>query len=134
MRRGDATICTTTASRCSAASFGTVSLATSVIEVGEAAGSVGVKLRRQNGTDGRVTVDYRTFAGTATAGQDYTTTSGTVTFEAGESEKTVLVPILNDTAAEPAETFTFTIDNVTGGAALGAPRTATVTMSAPEAS
>ena len=42
---------------------------------------------------GRLTVDYATADGTATAGSDYTTTSGTLTFAAGERSKTVSVPI-----------------------------------------
>ena len=40
----------------------------------------------------RVTVDYATSDGTATAGADYTATSGTLTFAAGEKTKTVNVP------------------------------------------
>ena len=42
---------------------------------------------------GRVTVDYATADWTATAGSDYTTTSGTLTFAAGERSKTVSVPM-----------------------------------------
>ena len=42
------------------------------------------------------TVDYATGDGTATAGDDYTETLGTLTFTAGELEKTVPVPILDD--------------------------------------
>ena len=45
---------------------------------------------------GRVTVDYATADWTATAGSDYTTTSGTLTFAAGETSKTVSVPITDD--------------------------------------
>ena len=45
---------------------------------------------------GRVTVDYATADWTATAGSDYTTTSGTLTFAAGERSKTVSVPITDD--------------------------------------
>jgi hypothetical protein len=41
----------------------------------------------------------------ATAGQDYTTTTGTVTFAVGETEKTITVPILGDRVLEPDETF-----------------------------
>ena len=45
---------------------------------------------------GRVTVDYATADWIATAGSDYTTTSGTLTFAAGERSKTVSVPITDD--------------------------------------
>ncbi|MET0648928.1 MAG: HYR domain-containing protein [Pyrinomonadaceae bacterium] len=56
-----------------------------------------------------VTVNYQTANGganPATAGTDYTTSSGTVTFAAGETVKTVAVPVLADgTPAEGSETF-----------------------------
>ena len=43
-----------------------------------------------------VTVTYATADGTATAGSDFTPASGTLTFAPGETTKTVLVPIVND--------------------------------------
>ena len=55
---------------------------------------------------GRLTVDYATADGTATAGSDYTTTSGTLTFAAGESSKTVSVPITDDSLEDEGETLT----------------------------
>ena len=67
---------------------------------------------------GTVTVDYATSDGTATAGSDYTATSGTLTFAAGETEKTVSVPVLDDDHDEDEETFTLTLSNVQGNAYL----------------
>ena len=58
-----------------------------------------------------VTVNYATANGTATAGSDYTSTSGTLTFSAGDTTKTVNVPILADTVDEANETFTFTLSS-----------------------
>ena len=55
---------------------------------------------------GRVTVDYATADWTATAGSDYTTTSGTLTFAAGETSKTVSVPITDDSLEDEGETLT----------------------------
>ena len=53
-----------------------------------------------------VTVNYVTADGTATAGSDYTAVSAsTLTFSAGDQEKTIDVVTLTDSAAEPAETF-----------------------------
>ena len=53
-----------------------------------------------------VTVDYTTVDVTAEAPDDYTATSGTLTFNAGETEKTVSVPIIDDsvkrTTARPS--------------------------------
>ncbi|MEU0335573.1 glycoside hydrolase family 3 N-terminal domain-containing protein [Streptomyces sp. NPDC006193] len=54
-----------------------------------------------------VTVAYTTAGGTATAGEDYTPVSGTLTFPAGTASgaaRTVEVPTRRDRAAEPAET------------------------------
>ena len=62
----------------------------------------------------QVTVDYATADGTATAGEDYTATSGTLTFQAGETEKTISVPITDDTEDDGGETFTLTLSNASG--------------------
>ena len=64
--------------------------------------------------DGQVTVDYATADGTATGGADYTDTSGTLTFDAGETRKTVAVPIAEDTEEEGGETVTLTLSNASG--------------------
>ena len=62
----------------------------------------------------RVTVDYATSDGTAVAGADYTATSGTLTFAAGETVKTVNVPIIDDSHDEGEETFTLRLSNAQG--------------------
>ena len=56
-----------------------------------------------------VTVDYATSDGTAVAGSDYTATSGTLTFAAGETDKTVSVPVLDDAHDEGSETLTLVL-------------------------
>ena len=61
-----------------------------------------------------VTVDYATSDDTATAGADYTATSGTLSFAAGETAKTVLVPVLDDAHDEGTETLTLTLSNARG--------------------
>ena len=62
----------------------------------------------------RVTVDYATADGTAKAGEDYTATYGILIFAAGETTKTVSVPILDDALDEGEETFTLRLSNATG--------------------
>ena len=47
-------------------------------------------------TDGTVTLDYGTADGTATAGEDFTATSGRLIFTPGETERTVVVTVLDD--------------------------------------
>jgi len=73
------------------------------------------------------TVDYSTNDGTAKAGEDYTAVNGTLTFNAGESQKTITVPITNDSSYEGNETFTLKLSNSTGGAVLGT-NAATITI------
>ena len=63
---------------------------------------------------GTVSVDYATADGSATAGEDYTATSGTLTFNAGETTKTVSVPLLDDVVNDGGETFTLTLSNPLG--------------------
>ena len=59
----------------------------------------------------RVKVDYATSDGTATAGSDYTATSGTLIFERGETSKTISVPVLDDAHDDDSETLTLTLTN-----------------------
>ena len=62
-------------------------------------------VERVSGTDGAVTVNYATANGTATAGADYTATSGTLSFADGQASRTISVPVLEDTLVEGSETF-----------------------------
>ncbi len=107
---------------------GSFSVETSVIRAPENAGQVSVTVVRQNGSDGIVTVDYRTVAITASAGTDYVERTGVITFNPGEASKTIAITLLDDAIVEGDETFGFSIDNVTGGGSLGAPRTATISI------
>lgn len=72
----------------------------------------------QAGTS-QITVVYATGAGgdTATAGADYTATSGTLTFAVGETSKPITVLLNNDLLDEPNETYTVTLSNPVGSSA-----------------
>lgn len=61
------------------------------------------------------TVAYTTSDGSAQAGSDYTLTSGTITFEAGQRIKRFNVPITNDRLEEGAEDFLVTLSHPAGG-------------------
>jgi Calx-beta domain/FG-GAP-like repeat len=57
-----------------------------------------------------VTVRYRTADNSATAGSDYQSASGAVTFAPGETTKTVAVLVNGDRVSEPDEYFVFNLD------------------------
>ncbi|MEM7590973.1 MAG: Calx-beta domain-containing protein, partial [Cyanobacteria bacterium P01_A01_bin.83] len=107
---------------------GFISLATNTYQVNETDGTVDITIVRTEGSDGVVSIDYDTIEATATAGNDYTTTSGTITFADGETSKTVTIDIIDDNLGEGNEEFGFAIDNLVGDATLLAPRTALVTI------
>ncbi len=62
-----------------------------------------------------VSVSYATSDGTAEAGSDYESASGTVTFSPGETSKTVTVTINGDDEAEANETFTLALTSTPNG-------------------
>jgi serralysin len=63
---------------------------------------------------GTVRVNYATRNGTATAGSDYASRSGSLTFAAGETAKTVAVPVTGDTAIERVELFYVNLSGASG--------------------
>ncbi len=75
---------------------------------------------------GTVTLDYATADATATAGADYTATSGTLTFQAGESSKTVNVAVLDDLHDDGGETLILNLSNASGGRLTDASATGTI--------
>ncbi|MFM6550077.1 MAG: Calx-beta domain-containing protein, partial [Microcystis panniformis] len=74
-----------------------------------------------------ITVQYATANGTAIAGSDYTSTSGTLTFNPGVTSQVINIPILNDSLNEANETFTLNLTTPTN-ATLGAAKKATTTI------
>ena len=102
------------------------------VRVTEAQGaSLGFTVTLGRAAAGTVTVDYATADGTAIAGEDYTATSGTLTFAAGETSKTVSVPVLDDAYDEGAETLTLTLSNAAGAYIADARATGTIVNTEP---
>jgi hypothetical protein len=111
-----------------------IRLTTATVSASEG-GSALFQVTRNAPAAGPVSVDYSTASGTATSGEDFTPSSGTLAWGAGESgPKTIAVPVPADPGAEGDETFSVSLSNVTGAdAVFGAQKTATATIAANEA-
>jgi Ca2+-binding RTX toxin-like protein len=98
--------------------------------VGEHDGFVDVPVTLNAPGTGIVTVNYTTADGTAKApnsGTDYHGRAGTLTFEPGETLKTVRIEITNDAVAEPNETFTLNLNTPSANVTI-ARTTGTITI------
>lgn len=60
-----------------------------------------------------VSVNYATADGTATQPADYTSTSGTLTFTAGQTTRTINVPVIGETVPEANESFFVNLSGAT---------------------
>ena len=112
-----------------------LSFVPTVVTVDEDAGSAALTVELTPASSGTVTVDFATRDHDAKAGEDYTATSGTLTFTAGQTSKTITVPILNDDVYEASaagEIFFIDITNPSG-ATLPDPSTVAVRIDSEEA-
>ena len=123
---------------------GSLQFSAAAYSVSEGDGRAAVTVTRTGDTNGAATVDYRTTdtdtftvgcadavnnAGGAYARCDFATTIGKLSFAAGEIDKTITVPLINDGHVEGAETFQLQLSNVPGtGTTLGAQNVAVVTI------
>ena len=84
--------------------------------VNEDAGPVTLTVELEPASTATVTVDYATRDGSggAQAGEDYTATSGTLSFAPSETSKTFTIPILNDDIYEDNESFLVDLSNPAG--------------------
>ena len=78
-----------------------------------------------------VTVDYETVDGTATAGEDYTAASGTLTFAPGVTKRTVRITLLDDAHDEGKETMKLRLSNPRGARIADGRATGTIRNSDP---
>ena len=109
---------------------GAIQFSSATYSVGEAGPTATITVSRVSGTSGAVGVSYATTTGgTATASSDYTARSGTFTWNSGDgANKTFTVPISEDSLVEGAETVNLALSSPTGGATLGSPSTAVLTI------
>ncbi|XP_074648787.1 sodium/calcium exchanger 3-like isoform X2 [Tubulanus polymorphus] len=85
----------------------------------ESAGKALIPIRRSDGCDGKVSVQWKTEDVTAIAGRDYEAGEGTLTFEHGETNKNIEITLHDDQEAEKDEHFNLVLFEPTGGATLG---------------
>lgn len=86
-------------------------------------------IQRTDGSDGIVTVQVQLGEGSTATPNDFTNNLPiTVTFNPGDTSKTVALPILGDTIPEGNDTINLKLVNPTGGASLGTQQTATYTI------
>jgi ribosomal protein L35AE/L33A len=108
---------------------GTLQFSDAEYDVDEDDGSIEITVTRVGGSDGAVSVRCASSNGSATAGNDYVQTTNTLNWGDGDSAgKSCTVPILDDSIIEGDETFNLTLSNATGGATIGDPDTAVVTI------
>jgi hypothetical protein len=86
----------------------------SVLERARGTSKVAVAVTLSRSSNAVVTVNYATSNGTAVAPQDYTATSGTLTFQPGETSRTISVSINGDRKREANETFSVQLSNAVG--------------------
>lgn len=96
-----------------------VQFSASSYSIGEDCTSVTITVNRIGDTTGAASVDYNTSDVTATERRDYTTAVGKLRFAAGETAKSFVVLINEDSYVEGPESFNVNLSNPSG-AGLGA--------------
>ena len=81
------------------------------LTVGETMGTGNFTVTLSAASAKTVSVNYTTISGTAAAGSDFTSTSGVLTFQPGQTTAAIPVTILNDSTPETPETFTMSLSN-----------------------
>jgi photosystem II stability/assembly factor-like uncharacterized protein len=115
-----------------------IQLSASSFSGSEADGIISINVTRTGDIGSNASVNFRTFdsAGLQSCTLvnsrgsercDYVTSLGTVQFAAGESSKTIFVPLIDDVLVEGDETFTIGLSNASG-ATLGSTNAATITI------
>jgi hypothetical protein len=91
----------------------TPTLSVADVSVDEASGTASFGVTLSNPSASGISAEYATADGSAIAGEDYTTASGTVSFAPGEVAATVEVPVADDAIDEPTQNFGLTLTNAT---------------------
>lgn len=106
---------------------GSVQFSASSVTASESDDTATLTVSRTGGAAAGVVVAYAVSGGSATPNRDFLSVSGKLYFAAGESTKTIVVPLLDDVVDElPIETIEFSLTEIFGGGVLGAQRTAVI--------
>ena len=97
-------------------------------DVGEGDDEIALSVIMTPAADETVRIRYVTADGTATAGEDYADTTGTLVFNQGTNRRTITVPVLDDDDEDGDETFSVTLSLIGDPDARIAEGTATVTI------
>ncbi len=97
--------------------------------VRENAGAITITVARTGGSDGVVSVLFKTQGGTATAGQDYTPVSGEISWKDGETgEKSFTITVVDDKVFQGDKTVVVRLSSTSHGAGLSLPISTTLTV------
>ncbi|MGC8744193.1 MAG: Calx-beta domain-containing protein, partial [Verrucomicrobiia bacterium] len=96
--------------------------------VQENAGSITITVNSGGGNTGPISVKYETFNNTAVAGRDYIAKSGQITFNQGESSKTITIMVLDNSIRDQDRSFGVRLYDPQNGAILGSANTAMITI------
>ncbi len=99
-------------------SLGSVAFNTATVNVNERDGSATLMVTRSGSSTALpLSLSYTVANGSASAGSDYTTTTGTLSWGASDNaSKTIIVPVLSDLLVEGSEQFTVTLSGLDGPA------------------
>ena len=106
----------------------TFALSAATYSFSENATNAIIPVQRFGALANAISVQYQTIAGSATPGMDYTNVSGVLTFGFGQNLQFITVPIVNDVALEPSETFSVRLLNASIGSTIISPSNAVVTI------
>ncbi len=112
-------------------SFGALSFKSSNLTAAEDQGTVNFEVQRTDGSDGAVSIKYRTgdSEDSATAGADYKSTNGTLNWANGDSKpKQIKLELLRDTIREQDEVVTLILESPGGNAEVGQNKSTKLTI------
>jgi len=98
------------------------------IDRSETAANLSYTVSLDTASTNTVQVNYTTQNGSASAGADYTAVNGTLTFNPGQTSRTVNVPILDDNTVEGDETVILALSSPTGAVIASGNATTSATI------